>query len=57
MLRSRILPYLLVALVSIPGFLIGQKLRSGEPLNAFILLPLMLAIVAIASALMRQSRE
>ena len=53
--RGRIIAITLVALVSLPGFLVGQKLRQGDHINALIMLPLMFAIVFVASLLMRQS--
>jgi hypothetical protein len=45
----------LVALVSLPGFLIGQRLRDGEHSVALLLIPAMLAVVFLASLIMRQS--
>ena len=57
MLRSRLSATFLLALVSLPGFLIGQKLREGEPSVALALLPVALAVVVVASMLMRQPSE
>ena len=51
--RERLYGPVLLALVSVPGFLIGQKLRSGDPQVAMLLVPLTLLIVLVASALMR----
>lgn len=45
----------LVALVSVPGFLVGQKLRQGDHHVALLLLPLMFAVIFVASLLARQS--
>ena len=53
MLREQLNGYVLLALVSVPGFLIGQKLRSGEPQVALALVPITLLIVFLASAIMR----
>lgn len=55
MSRGRIIATTLVALVSLPGFLVGQKLQQGDHINALMLLPLMFAVVFVASLLMRQS--
>jgi hypothetical protein len=55
MFRSRILASTLVGLVSVPGFLLGQKLRHADHSHALLLLPIMLMVVFVASALMRQS--
>jgi hypothetical protein len=56
MTRSPVLASALVALVSVPGFLVGQKLHHHEDqLSVLLLLPLLLMVVLVASALMRQS--
>ena len=55
MFRGRILAPTLVALVSSPGFLVGQKLRQGDHTLALLLLPLMVGVVLLASMIMRQS--
>lgn len=57
MLLSRLSVAFLVALVSLPGFLIGQKLREGEASVALALLPIAVAVVLVASMLMRQQRD
>ena len=54
MLRGQVLSTTLVALVSVPGFLLGQTLREGDHSVALLLLPLMLGVVLLASSLMRQ---
>jgi hypothetical protein len=55
MFQSRIVASTLVALVSVPGFLVGQRLQQGD-LNAAIWLASCLAIVVLlASAIMRQT--
>jgi hypothetical protein len=57
MFQSRIVASTLVALVSVPGFLVGQRLQQGD-LNAAIWLASCLAIVVLlASAIMRQADE
>lgn len=57
MFHNQLAAPLLVALVSLPGFLIGQRLRQGDHGNLLMLLPLLLAVVLVASLLMRQSRD
>jgi hypothetical protein len=57
MFQERIVASALVALVSVPGFLVGQRLQSGQTDAALWLLPCLLAVVLIASAIMRQSDE
>jgi len=54
MLRTPIAASTLVALVSVPGFLVGQRLREGESGNALMLALVMMMVVVIASAIMRQ---
>jgi hypothetical protein len=54
MLQSRTLAALLIVFVSVPGFLVGHKLRHGDPMSALVLLPLLMILVLVASALMRQ---
>jgi hypothetical protein len=53
MLRERLYGSVLLTLVSVPGFLIGQKLRAGEPQVALALVPISLLVVFVASAIMR----
>lgn len=55
MRQSRLFAATLVTLASIPGFLIGQKLRQGDPITALLLLAPALFVVVIAAALMRAS--
>jgi len=55
MIQPRLSSALLVALVSIPGFLVGLKLRAGDHTTVFLLLPVMAMIVFLASALMPKS--
>ena len=55
MFQSRIVASTLVAAVSVPGFLIGQRLRQGDDQAVLWLAPIMLLVVLLASALMRQS--
>lgn len=57
MLQPRLSAALLVALVSLPGFLIGEKLRQGDTNVAMYLFPVALVVVFLASALMRQPTE
>lgn len=57
MFQSRIAASALVALVSVPGFLVGQRLKTGDADAALLLVPFLLAVVLIASAIMRQSDE
>lgn len=52
---ARFIAPTLVALVSVPGFLVGQKLRQGDHHIALILLPLMFAVIFVASLIARQS--
>jgi membrane protein DedA with SNARE-associated domain len=55
MFQSRILASTLVALVSVPGYVLGQKLRHAEHTSALLLVPILMVIVFVASTLMRQS--
>jgi hypothetical protein len=55
MLRSQIFASMLVALVSVPGFLVGQKLRHGDHTVALLLVPALLVVVFLAGMIMRQS--
>lgn len=55
MFQSRIIASTLVALVSVPGFLVGQRLQQGDLHAAMWLTPCLAVVVFIASALMRQS--
>ncbi|HEX5656179.1 MAG TPA: hypothetical protein VFX59_03250 [Polyangiales bacterium] len=55
MFQSRIVASTLVALVSVPGFLVGQRLQQGDLSAAVWLVPCLAAVVLIASAIMRQS--
>ena len=57
MLLGRLSAAFLVVLVSLPGFLIGQKLREGEASLALALLPIAVAVVVVASMLMRTQRD
>jgi hypothetical protein len=52
-MRSSLVSSALVALVSVPGFLVGQKLRQGESAAALMLAVALLMVVVIASAIMR----
>jgi hypothetical protein len=54
MLRQSLVASTLVALVSVPGFLLGQKLRQGDP-SALALALVMGMVVLVASAIMRQA--
>lgn len=54
MLRSSFVSSALVALVSVPGFLVGQKLRQGDSEGALLLALVLLMVVVLASAIMRQ---
>jgi putative effector of murein hydrolase len=54
MFRNQLVPPLLAALVSVPGFLIGQQLRHGNQ-NVLLMVPVLAIIVLVASLLMRQS--
>ncbi|MDB4987678.1 MAG: hypothetical protein JWN04_2856, partial [Myxococcaceae bacterium] len=56
MIRYSLISSTLVALVSVPGFLVGQKLRQGEP-SSLALAAVMMMIVFVASAIMCQSSE
>jgi hypothetical protein len=52
--RHSVIASTLVALVSVPGFLLGQKLRQGDP-TALTLALVMAMVVLVASAIMRQA--
>lgn len=52
--RHSVIASTLVALVSVPGFLLGQKLRQGDP-TALALALVMAMVVLVASAIMRQA--
>lgn len=52
-MRSSLVSSALVALVSVPGFLVGQKLRQGDASAALMLALALLMVVVIASAIMR----
>lgn len=52
--RQALIGTSLVALVSIPAFLVGQKLRQGPDLSLLMLTALMAMVVVVASAIMRQ---
>ncbi|MEY4510432.1 MAG: hypothetical protein RLZZ450_2554 [Pseudomonadota bacterium] len=52
-MRSPFVSSALVALVSVPAFLVGDKLRQGDSATALTLSIALLMVVAIASALMR----
>ena len=54
MTHSPVLASTLVALVSVPAFLVGHKLQHEDRLSVLLLVPLLLMIVLVASALMRQ---
>jgi len=54
MLRSSFVSSALVALVSVPGFLVGQKVRQGDTTSALLLALALTMVVVIASAIMRQ---
>ncbi len=51
----RLLASTLIAVVSIPGFLVGHTLRHGDGSSALWLLPVLLMVVLLAGAIMRQS--
>jgi hypothetical protein len=55
MFQSRIVASTLVAIVSVPGFLVGQRLQAGDTSAAVWLVPCLAAVVFIASAIMRQT--
>jgi hypothetical protein len=57
MFQSRIVASTLVAIVSVPGFLVGQRLKQGDADAAIWLLPCLATVVLIASAIMRQTDE
>jgi hypothetical protein len=52
-MRSPLVSSVLVALVSVPGFLVGQKFRQGDSWSALLLCLALLMVVVIASAIMR----
>jgi hypothetical protein len=56
MLRTNLISSALVALVSVPGFLLGQKLRAGDP-STLTLAVVMMMVVLLASAIMRQGNR
>ncbi|MDB4974592.1 MAG: hypothetical protein JWN48_2933 [Myxococcaceae bacterium] len=53
--RNSIVASTLVALVSVPGFLVGQRLRQGDSSSVVMLAAVMMMVVVVASAIMRQS--
>lgn len=55
MLTKRFSAPALVALVSLPGFLLGQRLRQGDYQVSLFLIPALLAVVFVASMIMRQT--
>lgn len=55
MLQNRVVASALVALVSVPAFLIGQRLREGNAQAVLWLIPCAFVVVLLASAIMRQS--
>ena len=55
MLTKRFSAPVLVALVSLPGFLLGQRLRQGDYQISLFLIPALLAVVFVASMIMRQT--
>lgn len=57
MFQSRIIASTLVAIVSVPGFLVGQKLKQGDMSSVVGLLACLLTMIVLASAIMRQSGE
>jgi hypothetical protein len=57
MFQSRIVASTLVAIVSVPGFLVGQKLKQGDMSSVVGLLACLLTMIVLASAIMRQSGE
>jgi hypothetical protein len=54
MFRSAFVSSTLVALVTVPGFLVGQKLRQGDSSSALVMSLVLTMVVLIASAIMRQ---
>jgi hypothetical protein len=52
MFRTALLPTLLVTLVTIPSYLLGQKVRHGDP-SVFMLGAAMITLILLASAIMR----
>jgi hypothetical protein len=52
-MQSPVISSVLVALVSVPGFLVGQKFRQGDSSGALLLCLAMMMVVMIASAIMR----
>lgn len=55
MFQSRIVASTLVALVSVPGFLVGQRLQQGDTHAALSMAVCLAAVVMLASAIMRQT--
>lgn len=55
MFQSQIVASALVAVVSVPGFLVGQRLQQGDVSAALWLAPCLAAVVLLASAIMRQT--
>ena len=54
MFQSAFVSSALVALVSVPGFLVGQQVRQGDFSGAQIMALVLTIVVLIASAIMRQ---
>jgi len=54
MFRSAFVSSALVALVSVPGFVVGQKLRHGDSSGAFVMSLVLTIVVSLAGAIMRQ---
>ena len=54
MFRSAFVSSALVALVSVPGFVVGHKLRHGDASGAFVMALILTIVVSIAGAIMRQ---
>ncbi len=55
MFQSSIVASTLVAIVSVPGFLVGQRLQQGDTSAVLWLIPCLAAVVLLASAIMRQT--
>lgn len=53
MRKSRALPFVLAAIVSLPGFMAGHLLREGELVRALEVAVLGLLVVLLAAMIMR----
>ncbi|MET0283916.1 MAG: hypothetical protein ABW352_05580 [Polyangiales bacterium] len=57
MFQHHIVASTLVAIVSVPAFLVGQRLQQGDTTAALWLASCLAVVVLLASAIMRQSDE